>query len=115
LIEEARIANEAVGRIQDMEREERNLALVGKFFRYRNNFSCPEKPSDYWWLYVHVLRMEKGGHLIAHQFQTDSHGSITIVFKNYYSGISSGYNEIEQRVFVLAWKKLQARISSYRP
>lgn len=46
-------------------------ALVGKFFRSKNNYSCPEKDSDYWWEYYRVLK-STGSYLTVVNFAVDS-------------------------------------------
>jgi hypothetical protein len=33
--------------------------LEGKFFKVRNNYSQPEKESDYWWMYKQVTKVRK--------------------------------------------------------
>lgn len=52
-------------------------ALAGKCFRYRNSYSCPEKPSDYWYIYRRVV-----GHtdysVTTFDVQRDSYGLIKI-------------------------------------
>lgn len=61
-------------------RERMNAAnrLVGKCFKYRNCYSCPEKDSDYWWLYVRVLSVDTDGYTSGVSFQTDSRGACEI-------------------------------------
>lgn len=54
------------------------MRLVGKCFKYRNSYSCPEKPSDYWWLYRHVIGVTTDSNLMVHQFQTDTYGELTV-------------------------------------
>lgn len=36
---------------QAVEQERFAKKLVGKCYRYRNSYSCPQTEADYWWLY----------------------------------------------------------------
>ena len=58
-------------------------SLVGLCFRTRNNYSCPEKPSDYWWLYVRVLRVD-GGALRGLRFEVDKNGTVRVDKDGFY-------------------------------
>lgn len=87
-----------------------NTALVGKCFKYpRNNYSCPEKKSDYWPVYSRVLRLDGHG-LICHTFQADKYGDIRIEFAKYEMRLS-GYVPITVAEFRRAWGRVKARIS----
>jgi hypothetical protein len=44
----------------------------------RNNYSCPEKPSDYWWLYTRVVSANKNGNLKTLRFEVDKDGAVHI-------------------------------------
>lgn len=50
---------------------------IGKCFKYRNSYSCPEGPEDYWWLYFYITHVEDG-YAMAIRFQVDKHGRIII-------------------------------------
>lgn len=49
-----------------------------KYWKYRNSYSCPEKESDYWYIYRHVLEVRPDGIMIVDEFQTDRYGKSTI-------------------------------------
>lgn len=51
--------------------------LIGTCYRVRNNYSCPEKPSDYWWLYRKLLSHD-GKTVATLDFQTDKYGAVEI-------------------------------------
>lgn len=53
-------------------------ALVGRTFRYRNCYSCPEDDADYWWLYTRILSSDEHGSLSILNFQTDKNGRAEI-------------------------------------
>ena len=61
-------------KIYDQEQKDEEPKLrkqyVGKYFKYRTNYSCPEKPEDYWWVYVYPHTIENG-QVIAFVFDTD--------------------------------------------
>lgn len=116
LQEKAREIGEKIGRIEDAARFEENKQLEGKAFKYRNNYSCPEKLSDYWWLYIKVTKVTRD-HIWTHQFQIDKYGEITVnLHKSYYRHLFGADSRIEisRAEFDRAWKALQAKIKTHR-
>lgn len=63
--------------IDERELAPKRRALVGKCFRYRNNYSCPVKPTDYWWLWTRITGLD-GASLMCLQVQCDKYGKIII-------------------------------------
>jgi hypothetical protein len=78
LQETARKAQDELSRIQAADFKAKNGKLVGKTFKVRNNYSCPEKPSDYWNEYAKVTRMDKYGMLYAVVFAIDKNGTARV-------------------------------------
>ena len=111
LQEVARKAGDAIGKIQTAERRAANGSKVGKVFKYRNSYSCPEKPSDYWWLYSKVTRMDSDGFLYTMQFETDKSGDIRVNFDRY-SYHTQGHTEIKPVEFKRAWTKLFRKLKA---
>lgn len=37
---------------------------VGKCYKYRNCYSCPQYDADYWWLYIKVIGVDDGAYVI---------------------------------------------------
>jgi hypothetical protein len=114
LKEQARSIAEKIGKIEDADRYQGNKTLEGKAFKYRNNYSCPEKPSDYWWLYLKVLKVTRD-HIETHEFQTDKYGEITInLRKRHYRFLFGADSRIEIKAseFERAWKSVQAKIKA---
>lgn len=66
-----------LNKIQDRENAERFSGLVGKCFVYRNCYSCPEKPGDYWNSYCQV-RSITGSYADVMEFEIDKDGMIRI-------------------------------------
>lgn len=52
--------------------------LEGTVWRVKNNYSCPKKPSDYWWLYCKVLKIHKNGEVDLIRFQMDHKGMLMV-------------------------------------
>lgn len=114
LKKQARLLAERIGKIEDADRYQENKKLEGKAFKYRNNFSCPEKPSDYWWMYLKVLKVTKD-HIEVHDFQTDKYGEITInLRKRHYRHLFGAGSRIEIKPaeFDRAWKAVTSKLSS---
>lgn len=104
-------ANRALSRMQDERRRAENAALVGKTFKYRNSYSCPEKASDYWWLYAKVTKMDTDGTLSLFTFETDKCGRIRIELFHHRYGLDSSYVPISAAEYRKALKALKARVA----
>lgn len=112
---EARKANERLHAIRDAERLEENKTLLGKMFKYRTSYSCPEKPSDYWWFYFKVQNVDDAGMLTLFQFDTDKYGKINIEIREHAFNILGGSVKIPASEFNKAWHALQKKISNTQP
>lgn len=77
LLEKMRVLQAQLDEIEEKENRVRYGGLTGKCFAYRNCYSCPEKPSDYWYTYVQVLSVE-GSHADALCFDIDKDGRVSI-------------------------------------
>lgn len=99
-----------LNRLRDAETLNESKALVGRCFKYRNCYSCPQTDADYWWLYLKVVKV--GGYWpIAFQFQTDKDGRIEIETRSHHTRLS-GYVEISAKEFNAAWRKVQKRVKA---
>ena len=108
-------ANRKLCAIRDAERAAENAKLVGKCFRYRNNYSLPEGPKDGWWLYGKALRVTENGSLIMHQFQTDKYGNLDVKFDETKYYHMNGWQPISAGEFTKAWRAVQKKIASTTP
>jgi len=104
-------AQDKLWQIQANERRKANGSKVGKTFRTRNSYSCPEKPSDYWWLWAKVTRMDDGGMLYATTFQVDRYGSIDIK-RDQCIHHAQCYTQCPAAEFNRAWKALLRLVNS---
>lgn len=50
----------------------------GKYFKYRNNYSCPERESDYWFMYRKVMKVIDERNVDVITFQMDKYKKISI-------------------------------------
>jgi hypothetical protein len=97
--------------ITDAEDDALDAAFVGRCFRVRDNYSCPEKASDYWWTYIKVLRHKDG--LACLNFYEDSLGQIAIRANHYYVRKTlEGYEEITAQELGSAFNRLLGRASA---
>lgn len=100
---------------EDAARIAANRDTVGKCYRYRNCYSCPEKPSDYWWLYTKVVGLE-GPNIFYTEFEVAKDGRISINFnRQCYASMIHGHVEIRASEFNKAWRALQSKIAKSRP
>jgi hypothetical protein len=101
-----------LNRIKEAEADKAYSALVGKFFKAKNHYSCPEKPSDYWWIYVKVLGVSGGG-LSCTSFQTDKNGEVNVRPDAFYMSVSlESYIEIPEKEYERAFCKMLSRLEA---
>ncbi len=100
-----RKTRDQINKIEQTEREQRNAEFVGRHFRYKNCYSCPEKPSDYWWMYIRVTGLKEGV-LVVQKFQRDSRGMIAIETDEYYHQMLCGCQEITKHQYEKAFAKI---------
>lgn len=97
--------------IENADRDERNKKFVGRYFRYRNCYSCPEKSSDYWWMYFRVIGVREG-YLLVQKFQNDNRGRITIETDDMFSVMLDGTQEIKKQQYEKAFAKTMEAASA---
>lgn len=119
LREAVRIANRNFHAAERAERAKNNAALVGRCFRFRNNGSCPEKRSDFWWLYAKITKVDKDGRLIAFEFQINKYGEFDCRPNVNLFCLTDGYRPIPEKQFDDAWaafkSKLKTSLKERRP
>lgn len=107
----AREAGEAISRHEIAERKKANLKKVGRTYKTRNSYSCPEKSSDYWWVYEKVTHMDGEGFLHTFCFQTDKNGQICVEEDRFAYHMQYG-SPIKSAEFGRAWAKVVDRINA---
>ncbi len=95
--------------------EKKNQKLVGKCFKSRNSYSCPEADEDYWWIYGKIISIEEGTHantdVYMDKFQDDKKGTIGFQINDLTFWPGSGdWVEISEREYVNAKAKVLSRI-----
>jgi hypothetical protein len=104
---------EIVGRISEIEfarDEEKSAEFVGRYFKYRNSYSCPEKPSDYWHLYFKVTGYE-GRRLKGYSFEQDKYGKFFFDPNAETFHHLTRYEEIEADEFARARSSFLSRLT----
>ncbi len=107
-------AQKSLSAIQYQERRRAHERLIGKCYKFRNSYSCPEKESDYWWLYRKITSMDEFGWLNTFEFQKDRSGQITIREENLKVAESSEDIPISHAEFNEAWDALRKHIDQIR-
>lgn len=108
LREEARKLMDCANALEVAETNASNAALVGRAFKYRNCYSCPESESDYWSLYQLVLSANDGC-LQVLRFERDKYGKAEAT-KDVTSGYTLG-EEITLDEFAKARDEFAAYVS----
>jgi len=93
-------------RAQDI-RQFENESLVGRSFKYRNSYSCPQEEKDYWMLYQRVLSLDHDGTPWGVTIQTDCYGKMECEE----GPIRSIGDEIETEEFDKAAEKFRETVS----
>ena len=77
IVQDGAAANLKLRAVEAAREREVSREFVGKCFKYRNCYSCPETEADYWWLYAVVTHV---GEVVGRvfEFQRDSRGEIKI-------------------------------------
>jgi hypothetical protein len=104
-------AREALYAAEAAERDQRNAALVGKCFRGRSSYSCPEGPDDYWLTYAKVIDTDDG-QIVLFEFQCDKHGKYMVEPRHKRISLWSGYSEISEAAFRGAWLRMAEEMNS---
>lgn len=98
-------------KIKEIEDLPRLRALVGTCWKYRNSYSCPERESDYWWMYIIVTSInDDSTTLRVAVIQQDSYGEIRIETNRYYHE-NMLQTPIKRKEFDGAWDSLIASIT----
>lgn len=87
------------------------LKYVGRFFKYRNCYSCPVDESEYWWLYAQATVADDWGNLTGWGFQTDKDGKVEID-RQVTLYIGNGWNEITAAEFWAAARSCAQSVAS---
>lgn len=95
---------------EDLKRQAEMSAMVGRFFKHRNSYSCPEKSSDYWWLYGAYRRI--GKRVFSVRFQTDRDGKFEIEQREEIYPYS-GWQEITRKEYFTALRKAESLIAKF--
>lgn len=82
---------------------------VGKCFRYRNSYSCPNGEEDRWWLYTKVLSVDSNYSVTEDSFETDKYGYIEIKLSSH-GTISTLGEEIPEKEYKEQFARVIKRI-----
>lgn len=71
-----------------------NRLLIGRFFKYRNCYSCPDTEADYWWLYATVTGVTEFGSCNGWSFQHTATNEWNLQHDEHLGTIPQGWQEI---------------------
>lgn len=104
--------------LEEMELAPKRKALLGKCFKYRNCYSLPEKPSDYWFLYLRVMAIS-GSTAICQKFQIDKDGKLELDLRHrkfHPEGLitdGSNYIPISEAEFLRAKRRIKRLVNKW--
>ncbi len=90
--------NGELNKLHDAKQEPECKSLIGKYFKYRSCFSCPEKESDYWWVYSWV-KDYKDGKFYVMEFGKNSSNEISFSAEKRYWFKLDGHISISKNEF----------------
>jgi hypothetical protein len=94
--------------IDEREKRQANLKFVGKYFKFKNCYSCPEGEKDYWTGYTKVLKLDGIG-LRCTQFEIDQSGKAWMTSNMFRMDVGTE-NQITKREYDKAVAKFKAHI-----
>lgn len=100
---------------REVERQER-LALVGRYFKYWNNYGVGGKTSG-WWLYAQVTGVDELAWATGRAFQISEDGNVEVMTSRACATIKKGtksydgWTEITAADFWKAWRQTQREIN----
>lgn len=111
LDKEIRRLRQQKDRLEDAERIADADALIGRCFKYRNSYSCPSKPSDYWWLYAKIVGRDRRGMVTVVTAERDRDGQPRLHRDTWNyphsfvrkDGLATGYVPITEAEFTRGW------------
>lgn len=112
LLRRIRKDRDALSRIEEREWLKENHKHIGKWFKYRNCYSCPEAPADYWWCYKKIIGITDK-HFRTWEFQTDKYGNDSIKSEDF--GHLSGWIECHPQEARSAWASLMDKLKLIKP
>ena len=100
-------------RLKDEIMKQDSKELLGKSFVYKNNsYSVPSKKSDYWNVYLKVIKViEDGIKVLA--VEKNSYGNIEIVTEDRMYNTMPGYVPCSKKEFDKYYKKALKEIEEY--
>lgn len=103
------ILQREVARREEAEILPRKRALIGRCFKYRNCYSLPKKPSDYWWLYRMYTKLGRDGVLSTLEVQIDKDGCVQMNVGTHFREPTEGWHPITRREYDRAYRKAMRR------
>lgn len=104
-------ARKELNTITDVQDKIKDAEFLGKCFKFKNCYSCPGKPEDYWWIYKKVVSAESGLHVFC--FQMDCNGMIRIEPDRFMMRRSlKDCEPISKTELTIAWASLTTKINS---
>jgi hypothetical protein len=98
-------AKEELAVIETNEYLETNKSLVGKCYKCKDCYSCPQNENDFWWDYMKVTGTNNEGDMEVFVFYKDAQERINITPNETYSNLAH-YTEITPEEFDSAWINL---------
>lgn len=88
----------------------------GKYFKYRNSYSLPKKPSDYWFIYIYVSKVNfkrfyRGFSADGFTFERERDGNIEFKTKDVEMLLDTGSIEISKSAFDKALAKIMKEVN----
>jgi len=108
-----RICWDEIQKREELKKEKVLKEFIGKYYKYKNSYSCPESATDYWWLYVRVKEI-KDYHLVCQTFQKDKYGKIMIDLNYEMHSIDNNYILCSKEEFDSLFETIMIEIDNAR-
>jgi ribosomal protein L35AE/L33A len=106
-------AREALRSLEEARDGKEAAALLGKCYVFRNCYSCPDGPQDYWGLYLRVVGVEHGQCVLV-TFERDKNGDLRVErSRRSPRMLGGGYREISLGELRKAWRKVEGEFVAF--
>lgn len=109
-----RQAREELSAIEAQRWCQESAGMVGTFWKYRNCYSMPSKPSDYWFVYRCITKVtDTKNTFVAFDFETDKNGKHIIATEKWTH--LTGWVRCTEKEYLRAWRRLVNTIRRTTP
>ena len=87
--------------------------IVGKCFKFKNSYSCPETEADYWWAYKRITGLDKSANCFtSFSFEIDRDGNCSTNVRAF--DMLSEWKPCTEEEYLQAWLEFKHTINNIK-